>query len=77
MQVPLGGRKVDKPEAQELLHAVEELYFYRRFAEALAFVGRVFEGEGGARGLDGEVGEVLRGYETKCLVRLVRDSAVA
>lgn len=74
MQVPLGRRKVSKPEAQELLHAVEELYFYRRFEEAAAFVGRVFEGEGGASGLDGEVADVLRSYERKCLVRLGRNT---
>lgn len=74
MQVPLGQRKVSKPEAQELLHAVEELYFYRRYEEAVAFVGKLFEGEGGASGLDAEVGYVLRGYERKCLVRLGRDA---
>lgn len=73
MQVPLGRRKVSKPEAQELLHAVEELYFYRRYEEAAAFVRKVFEGEGGASGLDGEVAEILRGYEKKCLVRLGHD----
>ncbi|CAN8106444.1 unnamed protein product [Discula destructiva] len=70
MQVPLGQRKVGKPEAQELLHAVEELYFYRRYEEAVAFVGRVFEGEGGASGMDWDVRDVLRRYEGKCLARM-------
>lgn len=55
-----------------MLHAVEELYFYRRYAEAVAFVGRVFQGQHGANGLDGDAQEVLRTYERKCLVKLGR-----
>ncbi|KAJ4395911.1 hypothetical protein N0V93_000127 [Gnomoniopsis smithogilvyi] len=74
IQVPLGQRKVSKQEGQELLHAVEELYFYKRFDEAVAFIGRVFEGAPDAQGLDGEVREMLRAYERKCVVRLGRDN---
>ncbi|KAL2152635.1 hypothetical protein VTH82DRAFT_5819 [Thermothelomyces myriococcoides] len=32
-----------KPAAQELLHAAEELYFFRRYAEAASFLRRVLE----------------------------------
>ncbi|KAL1865721.1 hypothetical protein Daus18300_007097 [Diaporthe australafricana] len=72
MNVPLGSRKVPKHEGQELLHAVEELYFFRRFEEAVSFVEKVFDGEGGGEGLDRDVRDVLRSYETKCLAKLGR-----
>lgn len=72
VQVPLGQRKLSKQEAQEVLHAVEELYFYRRFGEAVTFIGRVFEGEGGAAGLEGDVKDLLRLYESKCMRKLGR-----
>lgn len=64
--LPLGRRPVPKYEAQELLHAVEELYFYRRYEEGAMLVQRMFEGEGSGEGLDGEVAAMLKGYETKC-----------
>ncbi|KAI3400134.1 hypothetical protein diail_4365 [Diaporthe ilicicola] len=72
MDIPLGRRKVPKYEAQELLHAAEELYFLRRFEEAVSFVTRVFDGEGGGEGLDRDVRDVLRTYERKCLAKLGR-----
>lgn len=59
-----------KYEAQELLHAVEELYFFRRYEEGAALVQRMFEGEGGGEGLDEEVAAMLRSYETKCHEKL-------
>ncbi len=64
-----------KPEAQALLHAVEELYFFRRYAEGAAFVRRVLDGDGdgdgdnGAPGLDEETRKLLRYYETRCVQR--------
>lgn len=72
--MPLGQRKVSKQEGQELLHAVEELYFYKRFDEAVAFIGRVFDGAPDTEGLDGEVRELLKVYERKCIVKLERDA---
>lgn len=54
---------------------MEELYFYRRYDDAVAFVGSVFEGEDGVGGLDKDVRELLRTYERKCLVKLGRDEA--
>lgn len=72
VDVPLGPRRVPKHEGQELLHAVEELYFFRRFEEAVSLVGRMFEGEGGGDGLDGDVRDLLRTYERKCNEKLGR-----
>lgn len=72
MDVPLGPRKVPKHEAQELLHAVEELYFFRRFGEAVSLVGKIFDGEGSGDGLDGDVQDLLRTYERKCNEKLGR-----
>lgn len=72
VDVPLGPRRVPKHEAQELLHAVEELYFFRRFEEAASLVGRIFEGEAGGNGLDGDIADLLRTYERKCNEKLSR-----
>lgn len=52
-----------KPELQSVLHAVEELYFFRRFEEALAFLERVLKAP---EGLGEEAKGVLEGYERKC-----------
>lgn len=68
----MAGQKLSKQEAQELLHAVEELYFERRYGEAVAFLGRVLGGEGAAEGLERDARDLLRAYEEKCLVRLGR-----
>ncbi|ROV99602.1 hypothetical protein VPNG_07715 [Cytospora leucostoma] len=67
-----GQQKLSKQEAQELLHAVEELYFYRRYDEAVAFVGRVFEGDGAGEGLERDVRDLLKTYEQKCQGKLGR-----
>lgn len=74
VKLPLGPRKVPKPEAQEILHAVEELYFFKRYDEAVEFVRRVFDGEGKGEGLDKDIRNVLRVYETKCLGRLGKEA---
>lgn len=72
VDVPWGPRKVPKHEAQELLHAVEELYFFRRFEEAVSLVAKIFEGEGGGDGLDGDVRGLLTTYEKRCNEKLGR-----
>lgn len=70
MQLPLGDT-VSKPQAQELVHAVEELYFFRRHGEAVEFIRRVWR-EGGSEGggLDSDTRELLAYYERKCVERL-------
>ncbi|RYO85245.1 hypothetical protein DL766_000111 [Monosporascus sp. MC13-8B] len=67
IKLPLGPRRVSKPEAQALLHAVEELYFFRRYAEGAAFVRRVLDDGGGVPELDGDTRDLLRYYEKKCV----------
>lgn len=57
---------MSKQEATELLHAVEELYFYRRFADGVTLVDKMFEGEGGGEGLDKDTRETLHTYAKKC-----------
>jgi hypothetical protein len=56
---------------------VEELYFFRRYEEAVAFIRRVMvEGGGGEADEDGEGGldrdsrELMMYYEEKCLGRM-------
>ncbi|KAI1438381.1 hypothetical protein GGR50DRAFT_691246 [Xylaria sp. CBS 124048] len=57
---------VAKPDAQTLLHAVEELYFFRRFAEAARFARAVIDDDGGAGKIDGDTLRTLRYYERRC-----------
>ncbi|KAF9882200.1 hypothetical protein CkaCkLH20_00236 [Colletotrichum karsti] len=57
-----------KPVLQEVLHAVEELYFLRRFDEAAAFARRVLDGSEAA--LDRDTREMLGRYEEKCRGRM-------
>ncbi|KAK1566283.1 uncharacterized protein LY79DRAFT_572362 [Colletotrichum navitas] len=64
IELPLAADgKAGKPVLQELLHAVEELYFYRRFEEAAAFARRVLDGSDAA--LDRDTRETLTRYEEK------------
>ncbi|KAI1370193.1 hypothetical protein F4677DRAFT_451632 [Hypoxylon crocopeplum] len=71
IKLPLGPDRIPKLEAQALLHAVEELYFFRRYAEGAQFVKAVLDGgedgDGdGAPGLDDDTRNTLRYYEKKC-----------
>ncbi len=65
MQLPLGPQ-VSKPEAQTLLHAVEELYFFRRFSESARFARSVIDDDAGAGKLDEDTVKTLLYYERKC-----------
>lgn len=71
VSLPLPGQRVPKQEAQELLHAVEELYFCGRYDEAVRFLGDVLDGR--EDGLDADLRDVLRTYEKKCLGKLGRN----
>ncbi|KAI2776327.1 hypothetical protein F4815DRAFT_484740 [Daldinia loculata] len=73
IQLPLGPGRVPKPEAQALLHAVEELYFFRRYSEGANFARAILAGNGsggideeGPCGLDEDTKKLLRYYEKKC-----------
>lgn len=71
---PSGPQKLPKQEAQELLHAVEELFFFKRYDQAVAFVRKVCDGEGNREGLDGDIRDLLITYEKKCLGKLGRST---
>lgn len=50
---------------QDVIHAVEELYFFRGFSEALEFIARV-----NVENLDEDARELLRVYEARCRERM-------
>ena len=55
-----------------MVHAVEELYFFKRYEEALGFIRRVMaaEDEVGGAGLDRDSTELMRYYASKCEERI-------
>lgn len=62
------GVPATKAQGQAVMHAVEELYFLRRYAEAREFLRTVLErGDGG---IGGELRATLEGYEKRCEERL-------
>ncbi|KAB5577504.1 hypothetical protein GE09DRAFT_520653 [Coniochaeta sp. 2T2.1] len=63
-----------KSACQEVVHAVEELYFFRRYEEALGFIRRVLgtEDEGG---LDRDSTELMKYYEGRCEERIRQKEA--
>ncbi|KAF4837233.1 hypothetical protein CGCTS75_v001406 [Colletotrichum tropicale] len=68
IELPLTPGPASKPVLQELLHAVEELYFFRRYEEGAAFVRRVLDGSEAA--LDRDTKDMLSRYEAKCRSRM-------
>ncbi|KAM3532300.1 hypothetical protein NHJ13051_000286 [Beauveria bassiana] len=52
-------------DIQEVLHAVEELYFFRRYNEAIDFAAQVLQGESRAA-LDSDSLQLLEKYDAKC-----------
>ncbi|SPN97697.1 related to protein involved in intramitochondrial protein sorting [Cephalotrichum gorgonifer] len=65
ISVPL--RNPSKQEMQAATHAVEELYYFRRYEEASGFLRRLLEG---AEGIGTEARAVLEGYGRKCEEKL-------
>ncbi|KXJ87613.1 hypothetical protein Micbo1qcDRAFT_20700 [Microdochium bolleyi] len=77
---PQSTQLVTKPQAQSLLHAVEELYFLRRYTEGAAFVRRLFGDGSSDKGdfsssssnitaigrIDDDTRKTLRYYQAKC-----------
>nr|CDP26020.1 Putative protein of unknown function [Podospora anserina S mat+] len=63
------GGLISKPQAQDLLHAVEELYFYRRYSDGIGFVKKIMA-DGGEQKIDLETRELLRKYEGRCKSKL-------
>ncbi|KAL7969623.1 hypothetical protein HDV63DRAFT_377314, partial [Trichoderma sp. SZMC 28014] len=56
----------NKQHVQEVLHAAEELYFFRRYQEVVDLVSRVLTPEGDKGGLDEETRQILSIYQSRC-----------
>ncbi|KAJ3475131.1 hypothetical protein NLG97_g9562 [Lecanicillium saksenae] len=70
IQLPLPS-SASKMDIQEVLHAVEELYFFRRFQEAVDFTVQVLQGE--SRGvLDADSLQLLEKYQVRCKAKLAQ-----
>jgi hypothetical protein len=50
-----------KPESQIILHAIEELYFFKRYEEALKIVHEALKGK-----LIEDFKKILEDYRTRC-----------
>ncbi|KAK9445457.1 hypothetical protein VB005_00568 [Metarhizium brunneum] len=61
----------NKMRTQELIHAVEELYFFRRYQEGADLVKRALE-NGGAETLDNDSRQLLESYEKKCSQKIAK-----
>lgn len=57
--------KPSKPESQTILHAIEELYFFKRYEEALKIVQEALNGE-----LISEFRKILEDYKMRCQNKL-------
>ncbi|KAF5003278.1 hypothetical protein FDECE_10178 [Fusarium decemcellulare] len=66
VKLPLepGASKMD---IQELLHAVEELYFFRRYQDAVQLAGDALSG---SNGLDRDSRQLLATYQERCQKKL-------
>ncbi|KAI0812181.1 hypothetical protein GGR55DRAFT_615820 [Xylaria sp. FL0064] len=65
IQLPLSPQ-VSKSEAQTLLHAVEELYFFQRFAKGARLARSIMDDDAGTGKIDGDTLRTLLYYEMKC-----------
>lgn len=70
MKLPL-ERGARKPQIQEVIYAAEELYFFRRFAEAVDFLSKVLsQGDDRSEAFDNETRALLTVYKQKCEAKL-------
>jgi len=58
-------------QLQDVIYAVEELYFYRKYDEGLAFARKVLDGEGEMGCLDRDAHNLLGAYVEKFSGKLV------
>ncbi|KZF25663.1 hypothetical protein L228DRAFT_259057 [Xylona heveae TC161] len=63
IKLPL-STSLNKPEGQKLLHAVEELYYFRRFNEAIQFIDRAQPQLAGE-----DIKAAMARYKEKCQAR--------
>ncbi|KAK4148001.1 uncharacterized protein C8A04DRAFT_23793 [Dichotomopilus funicola] len=57
---PAEPTPLTKPEAQDLLHAAEELYFFKRYAEAVNFLQTVLNHTDSGDSVNNELGDKAR-----------------
>ncbi|EGR45085.1 uncharacterized protein TRIREDRAFT_68948 [Trichoderma reesei QM6a] len=60
----------NKQHVQEVIHAAEELYFFRRYRDVIDLVSRVLALEGDKGGLDDESKQLLSMYQSRCRQKL-------
>ncbi|KAL7794737.1 hypothetical protein V8C43DRAFT_280097 [Trichoderma afarasin] len=65
LSLPLGP-DANKQHVQEVIHAAEELYFFRRYQQVVDLVSKVLDLEGDKGGLDEESRELLIMYQSIC-----------
>ncbi|EHK25667.1 uncharacterized protein TRIVIDRAFT_19500 [Trichoderma virens Gv29-8] len=65
LSLPLGP-DANKQHVQEVIHAAEELYFFRRYQQVIDLVSKVLALEGDKGGLDEESRELLSMYQSRC-----------
>lgn len=58
-----------KLRVQDVLHAIEELYFFRRYRHALDFINTL-RSDGSCQALDGDARKLMLVYEEKCRRKL-------
>ncbi|QPH05381.1 hypothetical protein C2857_003134 [Epichloe festucae Fl1] len=64
VELPLRAA-MNKMRTQEIIHAVEELYFHRRFQDGVDLVNRAFDNNGAAS-VDNDSRQLLETYRDKC-----------
>jgi hypothetical protein len=55
-----------KPASQSILHAIEELYFFKRYEEARSLADDVLMGK-----LNDEFRQIVEGYRGRCECKIV------
>ena len=68
MKLPMDNPS--KAESQAVLHAIEELYFFKRYEEALKVVGEALQGE-----LNEDFRKTLVDYKTRCQKKIHNTTA--
>lgn len=63
MKLPIDNPS--KPESQTILHAIEELYFFRRYEEALKVVEEALKGK-----LISDFRKLLEDYRMRCQTKI-------
>jgi hypothetical protein len=66
--LPLGS-EANKQHVQQALHAVEELYFFRRYQEAADLAAKILN-EGGLGDSEPEAKSLLEKYKQQCQQKL-------